>query len=183
MNFSAFKNLRTLVICAVLAAAGVALKLVAFDFSTLTRLSFAFVPLYICAFTYGAFPAMLTGIVIDVLGSLLKGYGLNPMYTLTFVVAGLIAGLLYRGLTKIKVNFIISIMICVFAVQLICSVGMNGILWPFIVEGEAAMLAALPFKFTTNVAYFFLYSIPLVIVEPVVLAVTKKFGVPTYNCL
>ena len=183
MNFSAFKNLRTLVVCAVLAALGVMLKFLSFDLGTLDRLTLTFLPLYICAFTYGAFPAMMVGIVIDILGSILKGYGLMPIYTLTFVVAGLLAGLLYRGLSKANMRPIFSIPICVFAVQLVCSVGMNGVLWPYIVEGPIKMLASLPIRLITNAAYFFIYSALLIFIEPVVLSVAKKLGMPTYNSL
>lgn len=128
-NFSASaKSLKkTGVLCAsaVFAAIFVVLYSIKLQIAPELRVTFTFIPLALAGWLLGPIPAMLVGMVGDIVGCVLFPAGAYfPGFTLTKIVAGLIYGLcLYR---KNK-GMVLFTVIAVLSVNLFANVALNSV--------------------------------------------------------
>lgn len=84
-----FGKTKTLVIASLLCVVSVLLgKLPAIDISTVIRISFENVPIIFAGWFLGAPVGAVVGIVVDLLGCLIKGYAINPIITLGAAAVG-----------------------------------------------------------------------------------------------
>ena len=97
-------NVRTLAVCALLAAVSVVLaRLIIPMPNESTRFSIEAVPMFIAGMLFGPIPGALVGFVADLVGCLFSGYGYNPMFCVPPILYGLCAGL-FRPLLLKKTN-------------------------------------------------------------------------------
>lgn len=102
------KNLRCLVVTAILIALNLVLKLlVGIQITDDLKLSFAFIAVASIGMLYGPTVAGLACVVTDVLGYLLKptGGGFSPLFTLVEVMGGVLYGLFLYGFNPVKLDF------------------------------------------------------------------------------
>ena len=98
------KNVRTLVVSAVLAAISVVLARLIIPMPDVsTRFSLEAVPIFLAGMFFGPIPGALVGFSADLVGCLFSGYGYNPLFCIPPILYGLSAGLFRPMLVK-KVN-------------------------------------------------------------------------------
>lgn len=91
------KKLKTLVICALLSALSIVFgKFLAIPVGNFMRFSFENTPLFLAGFLFGSSWGGLVALVSDLLGSLLRGYDINPLITLGAVFIGISGGLSFK---------------------------------------------------------------------------------------
>ena len=92
---------RTLAVCALLAAVSVVLaRLVIPMPNETTRFSLEAIPIFIAGMLFGPLPGALVGFVADFVGCLFSGYGYNPLFCVPPILYGLCAGLFAPMLRK-----------------------------------------------------------------------------------
>ena len=92
---------RTLAVCALLAAVSVVLaRLVIPMPNETTRFSLEAIPIFIAGMLFGPLPGALVGFVADFVGCLFSGYGYNPLFCVPPILYGLSAGLFAPMLRK-----------------------------------------------------------------------------------
>lgn len=124
-----FGKTKTLVIASLLCVVSVLLgKLPAIDISTVIRISFENVPIIFAGWFLGAPVGALVGIVVDLLGCLLKGYAINPVITLGAALVGACA---YLPKLFLKKNVTLSLAFSVLLSHLIGNVIIKtiGLYW------------------------------------------------------
>ncbi len=90
-------KLKTLVICALLSALSIVFgKFLAIPVGTFMRFSFENTPLFLAGFMFGSFWGAVVALVADILGSILRGYDINPLITLGAVFIGFSGGLSFK---------------------------------------------------------------------------------------
>lgn len=95
------KNLRALIVTAILAAMSIVLgKFAAINIGDTLRFSFENLPIMLASFIFGPIYGASCGLVADVLGCILRGYAINPGITAASVLMGVIPGLLSRTVFK-----------------------------------------------------------------------------------
>lgn len=101
------KDLRCLVITAILIALDLVLKLfVNIQITEDLKLSFAFIAIASIGMLYGPTVAGLSCVVTDVLGYLLKPTGsFSPLFTLVEVAGGILYGVFLYGMNPVKLSF------------------------------------------------------------------------------
>lgn len=101
---ASMKDVRVLTIMAMLAALSIIFgKYLAFNAGPF-RISFENLSILMAGMFLGAPAGCLTGILADVIGSLMVGYTINPIITLGAGAIGLISGLLFRSLPTFHVS-------------------------------------------------------------------------------
>lgn len=116
-------KVRVIVTCGILIALGVVLRSAAIPFTATNRLTMTFLAIAAAGYLLGAVPAMLVGLLIDLLGFLVNPMGAYfPGFTLSAMLTGLVYGLcLYRRPLKTIVFWIIG-------AQLVISFGIHVVL-------------------------------------------------------
>ena len=137
------KNLaKTRVICtsAILAAMFVVLYSIKLQLAPELRITFTFIPLAIAGWLLGPVPAMLVGLVGDLVGCFLFPTGpYFPGFTLTQILAGIIFGLsLYR---KNAQKIFLPVFFSKTIINALLNVGLNAI-WLSMLYGKAWMVYA-----------------------------------------
>ena len=95
------KNVRTLVVCAVLAAISVVLARLIIPMPDVsTRFSLEAVPIFLAGMLFGPLPGALVGFSADLVGCLFSGYGYNPLFCVPPILYGICAGLMRPMLIK-----------------------------------------------------------------------------------
>ena len=95
------KNVRTLVVSAVLAAISVVLARLIIPMPDVsTRFSLEAVPIFLAGMFFGPIPGALVGFSADLVGCLFSGYGYNPLFCVPPILYGLCAGLFAPMLRK-----------------------------------------------------------------------------------
>ena len=95
------KNVRTLVVCAVLAAISVVLARLIIPMPDVsTRFSLEAVPIFLAGMFFGPIPGALVGFSADLVGCLFSGYGYNPLFCIPPILYGLCAGFFRPMLAK-----------------------------------------------------------------------------------
>lgn len=132
------KNLaKTRVICisAILAALFIVLYSIKLQLAPELRITFTFIPLALAGWLLGPVPAMLVGLVGDLIGCILFPAGpYFPGFTLTQILAGLVFGLsLYR---KNPQKIFFPVLLSKVAISIFLNVGLNA-LWLSMLYGKA----------------------------------------------
>ena len=182
-----FKNLRTIVVCGLMAALAIVLSIATSMYIIpTTKIGLSGLPNRIVDYLYGPVVGCIFGGIMDVLKYLIKPDGAFFFgYTLTAMAGGLIYGIFYYRLQikrpekeielfgwarfqswiVVNVKTILLILIANALVKVICNVGMNT-LWTSMMTGKA-WLALLPARLIKNmvqipldtVVHFFLLKI------------------------
>lgn len=113
------RNTRALVICALLCAAAIIIEQFQLPIIPgVLEVSFSFVAISLCSFLTGPVIAIPCGIIVDVVGAVIKGYSFFFGYTLSAVLGAVIYGLfLYRSrlsfgrvaLSRVTVNIFVNV--------------------------------------------------------------------------
>ena len=137
----ALKNTRVLCSSAILAALFIVLYSIKLQLAPELRITFTFIPLAVAGWLFGPFPAMLVGLIGDVVGCMLFPAGAYfPGFTLTQILGGLIFGiLLYKKDPK---KLFLPVLLSKTAINLFLNVALNS-LWLSILYGKAWMVYAL----------------------------------------
>lgn len=97
---------KTLVTCSLLAALSIIFgKFLAIPVSDTLRFSFENTPLFLAGFTFGPIIGGTVALVADIVGSLLRGYAINPLITLGAVSIGVLGGLFFKALKNAPTFF------------------------------------------------------------------------------
>ncbi len=108
---------KALVICALLTALSIIFgKFLNLPIGETLRFSFENTPLFLAGYMFGPLVAGTVGLIADVLGSILRGYAINPIITFGAVFMGVSSGLLFRLLKNSPVFL-----------KTLCSVGLSHI--------------------------------------------------------
>ena len=95
------KNVKTLVVCAVLAAISVVLARLIIPMPDVsTRFSLEAVPIFLAGMLFGPLPGALVGFSADLVGCLFSGFGYNPLFCIPPILYGLCAGFFRPMLAK-----------------------------------------------------------------------------------
>ena len=90
----ASRVLRLMVVCAFLTATSIVLgKYLAINLSDVLRFSFENLPIILAGVAFGPIAGAAVGIVADLLGCILVGYGINPLVMIGAAVIGATAGI------------------------------------------------------------------------------------------
>ena len=90
----ASRILRLTVVCAFLTATSIVLgKYLAINLSDVLRFSFENLPIILAGVAFGPVAGAAVGIVADLLGCILVGYGINPLVTLGATAIGVVSGI------------------------------------------------------------------------------------------
>ena len=117
-NFLKTKNLgniKVLVCSAVFAAISIICgKFLAISIGDTIRISFENTPIILSGFCFGPVVGLLTGLIADIVGCILRGYAINPLITFASVFIGFAAGAVYSLSKKANVTLRIltSVLIC-----------------------------------------------------------------------
>lgn len=137
--FNSAKNLsdiRTLCACGILSALFVALYAVKLPISPNLRITFTFIPLAIAGWFLGPVPAMLVGLVGDIIGCFLFPMGAYfPGFTLSTMLTGFIFGLFLYKTDMCASKSIILIIVSKLIISLFINVFMNS-LWLLVITGK-----------------------------------------------
>ncbi len=88
---------KTLVTCSLLSALSIIFgKFLAISINDTLRFSFENTPLLLSGFFFGPVMGGIVALVADIVGSLLRGYPINPIITVGAVVIGASGGLLFK---------------------------------------------------------------------------------------
>ena len=97
-------GVRTLVVCALLAALAVVLSRFIIPMpNESTRFSLEAVPYFLAGMLFGPIPGALVGFAADLVGCMFSGYGYNPLFCVPPILYGVCAGLV-RPLLMRKVT-------------------------------------------------------------------------------
>ncbi len=108
-------NMKVLVCSAVFAAISIICgKFLAISIGDTIRISFENTPIILSGFCFGPVVGLLTGLVADIVGCILRGYAINPLITLASVFIGFAAGAIFSLLHKANLNLklFISVVVC-----------------------------------------------------------------------
>ena len=79
-------------------------KYLAFNAGPFLRFSFENMPIIFAGIAFGGIAAMAVGVISDLLGSVLVGYGIIPLIAIGAGATGLVSGISYRVMKKLRVN-------------------------------------------------------------------------------
>lgn len=129
------KETRVICVSAILAALFVVLYSLKLQLAPELRITFTFIPLALAGWLLGAVPAMLVGLIGDIIGCLLFPAGpYFPGFTLTQMLSGLIFGLFLHKKSGSKA--LLPILYSKASINLLLNVGLNA-LWLSILYGKA----------------------------------------------
>ncbi|MDE7365587.1 MAG: folate family ECF transporter S component [Ruminococcus sp.] len=92
-NLRLFGNLRVMIISGLLVAMSIVFgKFLAFNITDAIRISFENLPVIMAGIFFGPFIGGAVGLGADVIGSILKGYSINPIVSFGAMCIGIISG-------------------------------------------------------------------------------------------
>lgn len=92
-NIRLFGNVRVMIISGLLVAMSIVFgKFLAFNITDAIRISFENLPVIMAGIFFGPFVGGAVGLGADVIGSILKGYSINPIVSLGAMSIGIISG-------------------------------------------------------------------------------------------
>ena len=119
-------NLNVLIIISLFSALSIVLgKFLAISVGAYMRFSLENLPIILSGILFGPICGMLTGIVADLVGCVLRGYEINIILTAGALMVGLISGLVYRFFSFSKKRF--SVLLSVILAHAIGSVIIKSI--------------------------------------------------------
>lgn len=114
-------NLKILTVAALFSALSIVLgKFLAINIGNTVRISLENLPIIFSGILFGPAVGAVTGFSADFIGSILRGYAINPIITLAATLIGFLSGWLYSVFKKFKQTS--RIFICVLLCHTICSV-------------------------------------------------------------
>lgn len=119
-------NTKQLVTCALLSAVGGLLTgPLSFYFGS-WKISFASIPVMIAGIMFGPLLGGLTGFTADLIGFFLAPRGAyNPLFSISFALFGIIAGLVYKNSDKPTIG---KLLVTTVSTQFICSLILNSLI-------------------------------------------------------
>ncbi|MBO5162824.1 MAG: folate family ECF transporter S component [Ruminococcus sp.] len=100
-NLRLFGNVRVMIISGLLVALSIVFgKFLAFNITDAIRISFENLPVIMAGIFFGPFVGGAVGLGADIIGSILKGYSINPVIALGAMSIGIISGLVSMKLFK-----------------------------------------------------------------------------------
>jgi ECF transporter S component (folate family) len=150
----------------------------------LVQVSFYFVPIVLAAMMYGFAYSVVIAALIDVIGTLLFGVGaLNPLFTVTAAINGLIFGLvLYRKNEMTNTGAIVNAIIAaVLSTVLITIIGntLNIALITYVDKGVTLterFMALLPARLLQAVVMGPLYAVVIIVLRKLLVPRLKFLG-------
>lgn len=141
ISAKSLKNTRVLCSSAILAALFVVLYSIKLQLAPELRITFTFIPLAVAGWLFGPLPAMLVGLIGDVIGCLLFPAGAYfPGFTLSQVLGGFIFGIfLYK---KDRQKLFLPVILSKTTISLFLNVALNSI-WLSMLYGKAWTIYAL----------------------------------------
>ena len=120
----ASRILRLMVSCAFLTATSIVLgKYLAINLSDVLRFSFENLPIILAGVAFGPIAGAAVGIMADILGCILVGYGINPLVMLGAATIGIVSGIFRYLFNKPGgVSLFLKILLAEIAAHLIGSV-------------------------------------------------------------
>ena len=92
-------SVKALVVCSLLVALSIVMgKFLSIPVGETLRFSFENTPLFMAGFIFGPWMGLIVATVADLLGSLIRGFAINPVITLGAAALGFSGGLLFRML-------------------------------------------------------------------------------------
>ncbi len=152
-------DLRCLCTTSLLIALYIALYTLQIPLSSQLRITFTFIPLAVCGWLFGCVPAILAGLLCDILGFLF--YPTGPYFfgfTVTSVLSGFIYGLFLYGKTEKKLLW--GIILSKTLVTLLLNIGLNSV-WLAKLYGSA--LVSVP-RITKNLIMLPIETIVLIVI-------------------
>ena len=108
-KIAVFGNLKTLVICSLFVAISIVCgKYLAIRGGDILRFSFENLPIILAGIAFGPLAGAVVGVVADLLGCLLVGYAINPIYSIP-----LFELMLWRLLNYVIVGVLEGVIICI----------------------------------------------------------------------
>ncbi len=118
---SELKNIRSLVVAALLSAAAIVIEYFQIPIIPgVLEVSFSFMAISLCSFLTGPVLAIPCGIIVDIVGAMIKGYSFFFGYTLSAILGAVIYALfLYRAklsffriaMARLTVNMLINVLL------------------------------------------------------------------------
>lgn len=100
LDVSFLKDPKMISVMALFVAASIVCgKFLAFNIGETMRFSIENLPIILSAIFFGPIAGILTGLISDILGCILRGYVINPIITLAAVLIGFLSGALWRWLS------------------------------------------------------------------------------------
>lgn len=100
-NLRLFGNVRVMIISGLLVAMSIVLgKFLAFNITDAIRISFENLPVIMAGIFFGPFIGGAVGLGADIIGSILKGYSINPIVAFGAMSVGIISGFISMKLFK-----------------------------------------------------------------------------------
>lgn len=87
-----------------------------------SQVSFAYIPVIMSGTFLGPIAGCITGALADIIGTVIRGFSMNPLITLSNALMGLIPGLVFL---IPKLNHYIKLVISLLLVYLGCTLGMS----------------------------------------------------------
>lgn len=115
------KSIKTLVICALLSALSIIFgKFLNIPVGETIRFSFENTPLFLAGIMFGPFISGIVAFVSDILGSILRGYAINPVITLGAVFVSVSGAFLFKVLKKLPL--FLRLLLCVGTAHILGSI-------------------------------------------------------------
>lgn len=114
-NVSFLKDPKMIAVTALFVAASIVCgKFLAFNLGETMRFSIENLPIILSGIFFGPIAGMLTGLVSDILGCILRGYAINPIITAAAVLIGFLSGVFWQLLSKLGdiLRSLITVFIC-----------------------------------------------------------------------
>lgn len=118
-------------------------KYLAFNAGPFLRFSFENMPIIFAGIVFGAIPAMAVGVISDLLGSVMVGYGIIPLIAVGAGATGLVSGLASKLFKRLRMNKTLSIALSAVLAHTAGSVIIKSI--ALYISGFNMGLAPLPF--------------------------------------
>ncbi len=100
-KIAVFGSMSVLVAVSLLAAMSIVCgKYLAFGVGQVLRFSFENLPVMLAGIMFGPVAGLVTGVVADLVGSMMVGYAINPIITVGAGAIGALSGIMYRLVKK-----------------------------------------------------------------------------------
>ncbi len=129
-NIRLFGNVRVMTVAGLFIAMSIVLgKFLAINIGTSIRFSFENLPVLMAGIFFGPFVGGAVGLGADIIGSILKGYDINPIISLGAASIGIFSGLssMLISRTRAKSTSLVNILVSVFSAHIIGSMIIKSI--------------------------------------------------------
>ena len=138
-------------------------KYLAFNAGPFLRFSFENMPIIFAGIVFGGIPAMAVGIISDLLGSVMVGYGIIPLVALGAGATGLVSGISYSCFKRMRLEKTISIVLSAVFAHAVGSVIIKSI--GLYISGYNMGLSPIPFALWRIFNYAIVVSLEIFLLE------------------